>query len=306
MSVLTVVKLLVDKCHMSPNPDLSLTEYIPTLYMERCLEEHESLVENILNWTVGSENKVRFGRRPARHDLFQEPEKYLLAPGTPVHHNTRQNLLYDFFNSSNETVPHVEGPLWLKSEGKKNWKKHSFVLKSSGLYYLPKGKKSSKEPACLVTFDVNQVYIGIGWKKKFKSPTDFCFAIKHPRIQEKSPKYIRYLCAETETSLQQWITGIRIVKNRSKLFENYQNLVQDIAHQESLTNRDGMLEGEKRAEKDETVPENNHVNNEIIYSPSSETESKSFDSGVSSTEEVRLLRRLGIICSNVLTYISHF
>ena len=37
-------------------------------------------------------------------------------------------------------VPEVEGPLYLKSEGKKAWKRFFFVLRASGIYYNPKGK----------------------------------------------------------------------------------------------------------------------------------------------------------------------
>ena len=33
---------------------------------------------------------------------------------------------------------------------------------------------------------MNQVYYGVGWKRKFKAPTDFCFGVKHPQIQEQS------------------------------------------------------------------------------------------------------------------------
>jgi hypothetical protein len=56
----------------------------------------------------------------------------------------------------------VEGFIWLKTENKKAWKRYAFVLRSSGLYYAPKGGgrkgslTSSKDLACLCTFDVNQ------------------------------------------------------------------------------------------------------------------------------------------------------
>jgi hypothetical protein len=70
----------------------------------------------------------------------------------------------------------------------------------------------------------------VGWKRKFKAPTDYCFGIKHPQIQTKNPKYIRYLCVETQRELHQWVTGIRVAKNGRALYTNYRALVDEITH----------------------------------------------------------------------------
>lgn len=126
------------------------------------------------------------------------------------------------------------------------------MLRASGLYYYPKEKsKSLKDLSCLASFDVNQVYYGVGWRKKYKSPTDCCFAIKHPRLQQsKSSKYIKYLCAEDNASLQRWVVGMRIAKVAisccffcaffelfllqygRQIFDNYRALLDDMAQED--------------------------------------------------------------------------
>jgi len=71
---------------------------------------------------------------------------------------------------------------------------------------------------------VNQVYYGVGWRKKYKAPTEHCFAIKHPCLQQpKSTKYIKYVCAEDERTLQKWMSAIRIVKYGQQLLDNYES-----------------------------------------------------------------------------------
>ncbi len=48
--------------------------------------------------------------------------------------------MQEFFQNIGSPVPEIEGPLYIKSESKKSWKKHYCVLRQSGLYYIPKGK----------------------------------------------------------------------------------------------------------------------------------------------------------------------
>ncbi|XP_055924616.1 abnormal cell migration protein 10-like isoform X4 [Argiope bruennichi] len=239
MTVGQVCRLLADKNHVPMDPRWSLVEHIPELFMERIYEDHEYVVENLLLWARESPNKLQFFERDEKYDLFINPEEYLLMGssserGSDMDDDAKTALLEEFFSSS--SVPEVESALYLKSDGKKAWKKHYFVLRASGIYYCPKGKsKLSKDLICLTTFEMNNVYTGFGWKKKYKAPTDFGFAIKHPQIQTKSSKYIKYLCAEDEQTLRQWVMGIRIAKFGPILKENYDNLMRDIVEEDLET-----------------------------------------------------------------------
>ncbi|XP_063847784.1 abnormal cell migration protein 10-like isoform X3 [Scylla paramamosain] len=258
MTVVHVTRLLADKNHVRMDPKWAIVEHIPDLYMERIYEDDEMLVENLLLWTRDSKNKLLFSERPDKYDLFLRPEHYILIGSSseknsdlddegrntlvesPQHHTFHPSLTppllrhQEFFSSTGVGVPEVEGHLFLKSEGKKVWKKYYFVLRASGLYYCPKGKssRSSKDLVCLTTLEVNQVYYGVGWKKKYKAPTDWCFAIKHPHLQAKSSKYIKYLCSEDPETLSQWVMGIRIAKSGRRLLENYRALVEDLAQED--------------------------------------------------------------------------
>ncbi|XP_053980982.1 amyloid beta A4 precursor protein-binding family B member 1-interacting protein isoform X1 [Hylaeus anthracinus] len=238
MSVAHVSRLLADKNHVPMDPKWAVVEHLPDLFMERVYEDHELLVENLLLWTRDSKNKLLFVERPDKTQLFFTPERYLLGPSDrssgEYDDHSRNILLEEFFSSSNVGVPEVEGPLYLKSDGKKGWKRYHFILRASGLYYWPKEKaRTARDLVCLATFDVNQIYYGVGWKKKYKAPTDFCFAVKHPRLQQpKSTKYIKFLCAEDNASLERWMVGIRIAKYGRQLMENYRTLVDELAQED--------------------------------------------------------------------------
>ena len=74
----------------------------------------------------------------------------------------------------------MESYLYLKVDGKKAWKKMYCVLRFSGIYYNPKGKitKNSKDLVCLQKLDFIETFTAIGWKKKYKAPTEYGFALK--------------------------------------------------------------------------------------------------------------------------------
>lgn len=190
-------------------------------FLERIYENHEFVVENIEDWLADSKNKLHFVRRNDKFDFIHHPECYLLseksdfdlppAESSEWTSEMKNRLLKKFVDSSQ--VPELDGYLYLKQDGKKSWKKFYFVLRSSGLYYCPKSKyRGTKDLQCLMNVYNNQIYTCTDWKKKYKAPTAYGFAIKHPKIQVKTSKYIKYVCTDDEKSYFKWLTALRLTR----------------------------------------------------------------------------------------------
>nr|XP_057938393.1 ras-associated and pleckstrin homology domains-containing protein 1a isoform X2 [Doryrhamphus excisus] len=224
-TVRQVLDSLLEKSHCGYSPDWSLVETIHELQMERIFEDHENLVENLLNWTRDSQNRLMFTERIEKYAPFKNPQNYLLGrkETCEMAERNKEALLEECFGGSSVSVPEMEGTLWLKDDGKKSWKKRYFLLRASGVYYVPKGKaKASRDLVCFLQLDHVNVYHGQDYKSKYKAPTDFCMVLKHPQIQKKS-QYIKYLCCDDVRTLQQWVNSIRIAKYGKQLYINYQD-----------------------------------------------------------------------------------
>ncbi|KAL6100448.1 raph1 [Pungitius sinensis] len=223
-TVRQVLDSLLEKSHCGYSPDWSLVETINELQMERIFEDHENLVENLQNWTRDSQNRLMFTERIEKYALFKNPQNYLLGrkETCEMAERNKEALLEECFGGSSVSVPEMEGVLWLKEDGKKSWKKRYFLLRASGIYYVPKGKaKASRDLVCFLQLDHVNVYHGQDYKSKYKAPTDYCMVLKHPQIQKKS-QYIKYLCCDDVRTLQQWINSIRIAKYGKQLYINFQ------------------------------------------------------------------------------------
>ncbi|XP_034741256.1 ras-associated and pleckstrin homology domains-containing protein 1a isoform X2 [Etheostoma cragini] len=223
-TVRQVLDSLLEKSHCGYSPDWSLVETINELQMERIFEDHENLVENLLNWTRDSQNLLMFTERIEKYAVFKNPQNYLLGrkETCEMAERNKEALLEECFGGSSVSVPEMEGVLWLKEDGKKSWKKRYFLLRASGIYYVPKGKaKASRDLVCFLQLDHVNVYLGQDYKSKYKAPTDYCMVLKHPQIQKKS-QYIKYLCCDDVRTLQQWIHSIRIAKYGKQLYINFQ------------------------------------------------------------------------------------
>uniref|UniRef100_A0A452VAV7 Ras-associated and pleckstrin homology domains-containing protein 1-like n=2 Tax=Ursus TaxID=9639 RepID=A0A452VAV7_URSMA len=284
-TVRQVLDNLMDKSHCGYSLDWSLVETISELQMERIFEDHENLVENLLNWTRDSQNKLIFMERIEKYALFKNPQNYLLGKKETAEMADRNKevLLEECFCGSSVTVPEIEGVLWLKDDGKKSWKKRYFLLRASGIYYVPKGKaKVSRELVCFLQLDHVNVYYGQDYRNKYKAPTDYCLVLKHPQIQKKS-QYIKYLCCDDVRTLHQWVNGIRIAKYGKQLYMNYQEALKrtESAYDWTSLSSSSIKSGSSSS----SIPESqsNHSNQS--------------DSGVSDTQPAGHIRSQSIVSS---------
>lgn len=222
---------LFEKTHCDCNVDWCLYEIYPELQIERFFEDHENVVEVLSDWTRDTENKVLFLEKEEKYSVFKNPQNfYLVNRGKKENKDTmekmnaknKESLLEESFCGTSVIVPELEGALYLKEDGKKSWKRRYFLLRASGIYYVPKGKtKTSRDLACFIQFENVNIYYGIQYKMKYKAPSDYCFVLKHPQIQKES-QYIKYLCCDDARTLNQWVAGIRIAKYGKTLYDNYQ------------------------------------------------------------------------------------
>ncbi|XP_008583222.1 PREDICTED: amyloid beta A4 precursor protein-binding family B member 1-interacting protein [Galeopterus variegatus] len=226
-----VLDNLFEKTHCDCNVDWCLYEIYPELQIERFFEDHENVVEVLSDWTRDTENKVLFVEKEEKYAVFKNPQNFYFnnkgkkegkETNEKMNAKNKESLLEESFCGTSVIVPELEGALYLKEDGKKTWKKRYFLLRASGIYYVPKGKtKTSRDLACFIQFENVNIYYGTQCRMKYKAPTDHCFVLKHPQIQKES-QYIKYLCCDDARTLNQWVMGIRIAKYGKTLYENYQ------------------------------------------------------------------------------------
>ncbi|KAM9775074.1 amyloid beta A4 precursor protein-binding family B member 1-interacting protein isoform 1-T1 [Syngnathus typhle] len=233
-NVREVLDNLFEKTYCDCNVDWSLCETNAELQLERTFEDHENLVEPLLSWIRDSENQILFQESPDKYEVFKNPQKFYLWKKDKktlkdMKDKDKEILIKENFCGTSIMVPDLEGVLHLKEDGKKSWKPRLFQLRASGIYYVPKGKtKSSRDLVCFVQFDNVNVYYGKDFRAKYKAPSDFCFVLKHPQIQKDS-EYIKYLCCDDAWTMNLWVTGIRIAKYGSNLYENFKTAEKRVA-----------------------------------------------------------------------------
>ncbi|NXX14315.1 GRB7 protein, partial [Podargus strigoides] len=203
----------------------ALVELHQHLALERCLEDHESVVEVQSSWPPGADSRFVFRKNFAKYELFKSnaslfPEVMVSSCLEANKSMAHSELIQNFLNSG--SCPEVQGFLQLREAGRKVWKRFYFSLRRSGLYYSTKG--TSKDPRHLQYFadltESNIYYVTQG-KKLYGTPTEFGFCIKPYKVRS-SVKGLKLLCSEDEQSRSCWMAAFRLFKYGMQLYRNYQ------------------------------------------------------------------------------------
>ncbi|XP_068792240.1 growth factor receptor-bound protein 10 isoform X3 [Struthio camelus] len=222
MTARDLCQLLVYKSHCVDDNSWTLVEHHPHLGLERCLEDHELIVQ--VESTMGSESKFLFRKNYAKYEFFKNPMNFFPEQMVAWCQQTngsipQSQLLQNFLNSS--SCPEIQGFLHVKELGRKSWKKLYVCLRRSGLYCSTKG--TSKEPRhlqLLADLEDSNIFSLIAGKKLYNAPADYGFCIKPNRVRNET-KELRLLCAEDEQSRTCWMTAFRLLKYGMLLYQNY-------------------------------------------------------------------------------------
>ncbi|KAL7826765.1 hypothetical protein AOLI_G00319740 [Acnodon oligacanthus] len=232
MTARDVCQLLVYKSHCLDDNCWTLVEHHPLFGLERCLEDHELVVQ--VQACMPPESKFLFRKNYAKYEFFRNPLNFF--PEQMVAWCQESNvtippsqLLQNFLNSSR--CPEIQGFLYMKETGRKSWKKLYMFLRRSGLYYSTKGM--SKEPRhlqLLSDLEESNVFTVTTGRKMYNAPTDYQFCIK-PSKSRTDVKELKMLCADDEQSRTCWMTAFRVLKYGMLLYQNYK-----IPHQRKSAN----------------------------------------------------------------------
>uniref|UniRef100_A0A3Q3GWL4 Growth factor receptor bound protein 10 n=1 Tax=Kryptolebias marmoratus TaxID=37003 RepID=A0A3Q3GWL4_KRYMA len=222
MTARDLCQLLVYKSHCVDDNSWALVEHHPLLGLERCLEDHELVVQ--VQASMNSDSRFLFRKNYAKYEFFRNPltffPEHMVAWCQETNHTIPPSqLLQNFLSTS--SCPEIQGYLYMKEVGRKSWKKVYMFLRRSGLYCSTKG--TSKEPRhlqLLADLEDSNIFTVITGKKQHSAPTDYGFCIK-PNKSRGEMKELRMLCAEDEQSRTCWMTAFRLFKYGIVLYQNY-------------------------------------------------------------------------------------
>lgn len=223
-----VCHLLAQSAHCSDQENWALLERFPTLGLERCLEDHEIVLEVQSTWPVKVEARFTFSKNYAKYEFLHKPRSFFTNAMMSESEDTKKKLTSQEFISELtflEKSPQIQGFLHLKGFSKKFWKKTFFTLRRSGLYRSTKGQETDPQHLkCIADLDVSNVYKVVDGCKLYGAPTNFNFCIK-PTKSQGQVKDLKIMSAETEEMRTIWISAIRLFKCGRQIKANFQTII---------------------------------------------------------------------------------
>ncbi|XP_032431289.1 growth factor receptor-bound protein 7 isoform X1 [Xiphophorus hellerii] len=217
-----VCQLLVQSAHCSNEDNWALLEIYPTLGLERCLEDHEIVLEVQATWSDKVEARFMFSKNYDKYEFFHIQWRFfangMISDSEDAMKKTTSTVFIREL-TSNVKSPQIKGFFYLKGYFKTSWKKMFFTLRRSGLYISTKqtGDQHLKEFANL---NVSNVYKVVDGCKRYGAPTEFNFCIK-PTKSQGQVKDLKIMCAETEEMRKMWICAFRLFKCGRQIKLNY-------------------------------------------------------------------------------------
>ncbi|TRY81495.1 hypothetical protein DNTS_033323 [Danionella cerebrum] len=253
--------MLAQSAHCMDEESWALIEHHSTLGLERCLEDHEIVVQVQSSWPVEGDTKLLFRKNYAKYEFFKKP--VVLKSGC---------------------CPEIQGFLQVREGGKKSWKKLYFILRQSGLYCSNKGQ--SKEPRHLqfaADLEDLNVYTVFNGRKHYGAPGEHVFCIKASKDRFRSQD-LKLMCADTEQSRTCWITAFRLFKHGKQLQVNYQ-----LSQSSFRLQKPSKQDSKKREALRHSLPGSVHSSQASAL----DRVQPWFHGGVSRTEAQRLLEEQG-------------
>eukprot|EP00049_Salpingoeca_infusionum_P007081 m.115439 g.115439 ORF g.115439 m.115439 type:complete len:717 (-) comp13566_c0_seq1:279-2429(-) len=253
-------KVLV-KNRIDDSPYWHLVESCPDLAIQRPIEDHESIGEIFLSWSLSSTNKFCLFSDSQRFDLFLNPEKYFprmfrddLEQSTMLSEQVgkAKRAIFQEFFSTTQRIPEVKGYASVR-EGKK-WKKRYLILRASGIYYSTKGEsEASKDLAALAKFDELQLFFGsTEFQAKTKAPSPFIVVFR-PNLRKRdfTLNDLIAFAFPTEEDMHIWTAGCRLAIYGNIIKENFNETCRKFEALAELGEFDKDLAREMTSRKDQ-------------------------------------------------------
>ncbi|XP_030196688.1 growth factor receptor-bound protein 7 [Gadus morhua] len=220
-----VCHLLVQTAHCSDQESWALIEFHPSRGLERCLEDHEMVLQVQTSWSIKADAKLLFRKNYAKYEFFRTPALFfpeaMISDSADASHGIKSSELIETLLRSG-SCPEIQGFLQVKEPSRRAWKRVYFLLRRSGLYSSTKG--SSKEPRhlqCVADLGQLSVFQVVNGRRLYGAPSNYTFCIK-PAREPVHTRGLKLLCAETEEARTCWTSAFRLFKYGKQLHSNFQ------------------------------------------------------------------------------------